>query len=151
LAFIDSAGGHHEQAAQEFTRWVESAPSYSRYLYLAYFYQETSHPDQGAEAVEKAIKCPIVDLPEDLANTECRGYSVGVSAFEAGKFDAVIKLCDALLPVKENGNYAKGALTDLRNAAVSAKAGQAPSFRPDENILRFNPYEHVSLEALRSL
>src|SRR6266567_482820 len=151
LAFIDSAGGRYEHAAQELARWAGFNPSYSRYLYLAYYYQEMGKPDQAAEAIEKAIKCPIVDLADDLSNTECRGYSAGLYAFQVGKYATVIKLCDALLPVKENGDYAKGALGDLRRAAVSAQSGAVPAFQSDDHVLRFNPYEHVSLDALLSL
>jgi tetratricopeptide (TPR) repeat protein len=151
MAFVDSAGGGYDRAAQELVRWADSNPSYSTYLYLAYFYQEMEKPDSAAEAVEKAVKYPIVDLDDDLANTECRGYSAGVYAFRTGKYATVIKLCDALLPVKENGGYAKAALASLRQAAVTAQSGPAPAFQPDDNILRFDPYEHVSLNALRGL
>lgn len=150
LAFVDSAKGHEAQAAGELTRWVEAKPSYSRYLILAYYFEEMKKSEQATAAIEMAIKCPIIDLPDDMNNTECRGYSAGVYAFQAAQYATVIRLCDVLLPVKENGNYAKAALSDLRRSAVTAQSGTAPAFEPDERILRFNPYEYVSLNALRS-
>ncbi len=149
LAFVDSAAGREEQAATELVSWVDSNPNYSRYLYLAYYFQELGKLAQAAEAIEKAIRFPVIDLHDDLSNTECRGYSAGVHAFQSGKYATVIKLCDALLTVKENGGYAKAALSDLRRAAASAPSGAVPAFQPDEKILKFNPYEHVSLDALR--
>ncbi len=149
MAFADSVGAKHEQAAQGLASWADSSPSYSRYLYLAYYYQQMSNPEQAAEAVEKAIRYPIIELQGDLSSAECRGYSAGVYAFQTGKYATVIKLCDALLTAKENSGYANGALSDLRRAAASAQSGAALAFRPDEHVPRFNPYEDVSLEALR--
>ncbi|HEY1791120.1 MAG TPA: hypothetical protein VGJ73_23425, partial [Verrucomicrobiae bacterium] len=97
---------------------------------------------------EKAVQFPIVDLDDDEGNTECRGYTVGVSAFRSGKYDTVIKLCDVLLPVRVNGDYAKAGLNALRSAADAGRNGKLGNFKPDGNILFFNPYENVNLDAL---
>ncbi|HVM48600.1 MAG TPA: hypothetical protein VMU04_11265 [Candidatus Acidoferrum sp.] len=151
LAMVDSAAGKAVQAERDFADWVNAKPSYSHYLCLCYYYQQMGRPEQAAEAIEKGIKCPIIDLEDDLTNTECRGYSAGVYAFRSGKYSTVIKLCDVLLPVRENGDYAKAALRALRSAAVSAQSGTVPPFEPSDQVLGFNPYDHVSLEGLRSL
>jgi hypothetical protein len=150
LAIVDSADGKEDQAAHEFASWVESNPSYSRYIYLAYYYEVMGKPDAAAQAMEKAVKYPIIDLDDDDSNTECRGYSAGVYAFRSGKYGTVIKLCDVLLPVQVNGNYAKGALRDLRQAAAEAQSGALPTFGPSQQVPTFNPYEYVSIEALRA-
>jgi hypothetical protein len=150
LLQVDASHGKNPEAELELTRWVESNPSYSRYMCLAYFYQVMQKPEQAAAAIEKAITYPIVDLPDDMTNTECRGYSAGVYAFGARKYSTVVKLCDALLPVRENGDYAKAALKDLKAKALAAQAGEQVSFEPSDQVLGFNPYEEVDLGALRS-
>jgi hypothetical protein len=150
LAIVDSATGNENQAANEFAAWVGSNPSYSRYIYLAYYYEAMEKPDLAAVAIEKAITYSIIDLDDDDSNTECRGYWAGVYAFRSGKYGTVIKLCDALQPVQINGDYAKAALRDLRQAAVAAQSGTVPAFEPSQQVLKFNPYEHIGLEALRA-
>ena len=150
LALIDTGKGKHLEAAIELTKFVESRPSYSRYIYLAYFYQLTDRPKESAQAIEKAIFFPIVDLDDDHTNTECRGYSAGVYAFRNREFPTVIKLCNALLPVKDNGGYAKGALRDLQSAAEAAMTGSNAQFTPSESVLAFDPYETVDIRALLS-
>jgi tetratricopeptide (TPR) repeat protein len=149
LALIDSAHGREDLATHDFAAWVDSYPGYSRYLYLAYYYQKMDKPVRSAEAIEKAIRYPIVDMDDDVGNSEYRGYSAGVYAFSNGQYATVIKLCDALLPLKVNGDYAKPALSNLRQAAALAQSGKQPSFHPDENIHLFNPYAQMSLDALR--
>ena len=151
FAFMGSTRSGDEQAAHEFVAWVDSNPSYSRYIYLAYYYEVMGKPESATKAMEKAISYPIVDMDDDMSNTKCRGYFAGVYAFRNGKYSTVIKLCDALLPMRENGDYAKSALSKLRQAAIAAQSGTAPAFQPDEDILEFNPYDHVSLDALRRL
>lgn len=148
LALLDAGSGHFNDASTDLVKFVESHPSYSSYIYLAYFYQVTDKPDAAAKAVEKAISYPIVDLKDDENNTECRGYSAGVYLFQVGKYSTVVKLCDALLPLKINGNYAKAALSDLKSAANTALTGVTPVFKPSEDVLGFNPYENFNLTAL---
>lgn len=150
LALLDGGNGHFDEASTNLVKFVESQPSYSGYIYLAYFYQVTGKPDAAAKAVEKAVSYPIVDLKHDHNNTECRGYSAGVYLFQAGKYSTVVKLCDALLPVTINGNYAKAALSDLKSAANTALTGGSPAFKPSGDILGFNPYEDFNLTVLMS-
>ncbi len=150
LALADSGRGNSERASRELVRFVEAKPSYSRYIYLAYFYQMTGKPRQAAQAIEKAISCPIVDLEDDQNNTECRGYSVGVYAYRSHEYSTVVKLCNALLPIKENGDYAKSALRDLKSAAESAMAGSDAPFSPSDAVLGFNPYEKIDINVLLS-
>jgi hypothetical protein len=71
-----------------------------------------------------------------------------VYAFRSGEYSTVVKLCNALLPVKENGNYAKSALQDLKFAAESAIAGSNFEFTPSEAVLGFNPYERIDIGVL---
>jgi tetratricopeptide (TPR) repeat protein len=148
LALWDSGRERFAEASKTFTEFAARKPSYSRYIYLAWFYQTMKRPDEAAASVEKAIQCPIVDLIDDENNTECRGYSVGVFAYQNGKYGTVIKLCDAFLPIRENGEYAKPALAALRTAAVAALDGKPENFRSDERVLGFNPYKQMELDAL---
>ena len=59
-------------------------------------------------------------------------YSAGVYALRSGNYSSVVKLCNALLPIKENGNYAKAALQDLKSAAESGIAGSRVDCTPSE-------------------
>lgn len=150
LALVDTGKGKSSVATRELSEFTQSKPSYSRYLYLAYFYQLTGKPLEAAQAIQKAVSFPVVDLEDDENNTECRGYSAGVYAFRSGEYDTVIKLCDALLPIKENGNYAKPALLDLKSAAETAIKGSRVDFTPSEAVLRFDPYERIDVQKLLS-
>jgi hypothetical protein len=148
LALWDSGQGNPRDAAKELVDYVERRPSYSRYILLAWYYQALEKPDEAAVSMEKAIQHPILDLPGDQLNTEARGYSAAVYAYRSGKYQTVTKLCDALLPVRANGGYAKPALRSLRAAAQAAQAGRPESFQPDENVLGFNPYAGMDLNKL---
>lgn len=148
LALVDSGKGKFAEASNDFRSFTEAHPGFSRYLYLAYFYQLTGKPHESAQAIEKAITFPIKDLDDDENNSECRGYTMGVYAFRNREFAAVVKLCDALLPVKENGGYAKSALRTLKSAAEAALAGNNPEFSPSEDVIGFNPYEKIDAQAL---
>jgi hypothetical protein len=150
LALLDTRKGNPAEAAREFVKFVEAKPSYSRYIYLAYFYQVIDRPRETALAIEKAISFPIVDLDDDENNTECRGYSAGIYAFRSREYSTVVKLCNALLPIKENGNYAKSALQDLKFAAESAMAGSNSEFTPSQAVRAFNPYERMHVRGLFS-
>ena len=145
---MDTGNGKYAEASRELVKFTESKASYSRYIYLAYFYQLAEKPQEAAQAIEKATTFPIVDLDDDENNTECRGYSAGVYAFRSGNYPTAVKLCNALLPIKENGNYAKAALQDLKAAAESAIAGLKVEFTPSEAVLGFNPYERVEIQRL---
>jgi tetratricopeptide (TPR) repeat protein len=149
LALVDTGRGNAESASRELKRFVEAKPSYSRYIYLAYYYQITGKPSEAAKAIEKAITFPIVDLEDDQNNAECRGYSAGLYAYRNHEYTTVVKLCNALLPIKQNGDYAKAALRDLRSAAESAVAGSDAPFSPSDAILGFDPYEKIDINALR--
>jgi tetratricopeptide (TPR) repeat protein len=150
LALFATGRNDKSDAAQEFKKFTESNPSYSSYLYLAYFYHQTGKPRDAAAAIEKAITFPIVDRDDDEGNSEFRGYAAGVSAFRNGDYKTVIKLCDALLPIRENGLYAKPALRDLKSAAESAIAGSRVVFKPSDDLLKFNPYNGNDLQRLLS-
>jgi hypothetical protein len=148
LALWHSGQGKPRDAAKELVGYVERKPSYSRYIILAWYYQALEKPDEAAVAMEKAIQFPIIDLSGDQLNTEARGYSAAVYAYRSGKYQTVTKLCDALLLVRANGDYAKPALRSLRAAAQAAQAGQPERFQPDENILGFDPYAGLDLNKL---
>jgi hypothetical protein len=150
LALFDASHGRYREAEKTLIEWVDAKPSYSRFMFLAYFYRIMEKPGEAAEAVERAITHPIVDLPDDMTNTECRGYWAGVYAFESGKYSTVAKLCEALLPVRANGDYAKAALEDLKTKALEAGGGGLVQFSPSEAMGEYNPYDVVDLASLLS-
>jgi hypothetical protein len=69
-------------------------------------------------------------------------------AYQSGQYDAAIKLCQKLLPVSINGNYAKQGLHDLNVAAQQAKLGHVSLLNWNKNILPFDPFENVDINAL---
>jgi hypothetical protein len=150
LALWDAGHGHFDDASRNFSTFAASKPSYSTYLYLAYFYHVTGKTNEAASAVEKAISFPITEAWDDTLNSECRGYSLGVFLYQDGKFSSVIKLCDAVLPLAQKEEYAAPSLTVLKAAAQSALSGGNPDFRPNLDILAFNPYEGSDIQTLLS-
>lgn len=51
----------------------------------------------------------------------------------------------ALIPVQENGDYAKSDLLDLKVAAEQALEGATPNFAPSEGVRGFDPYERLEI------
>jgi hypothetical protein len=148
LALFDASHGFYDAAESNLVIWAKSQPSYSRYMVLAYFHRVMRKPDEAAAAVEIAITYPIVDLPGDMMNTECRGYWAGIYAFGAGKYSTVVRLCDALLPVRENGDYAKAALRNLKAKALAAQDREPVQFEPSDQMAEYDPFDVLSLDAL---
>jgi hypothetical protein len=150
LALLDSGRGNFEAASSNLVSYTQAKPSYSRYIYLAYFYQLTDRPDAAAKAAEKAVTFPITDLSDDDKNTECRGYSLGVYLYDRGKYSSVITVCDALLPITINGNFAKNALQNLKAAALASSSGTAPVFTRSDEVLGFDAYENFDIRSILS-
>jgi len=150
LALLGSISGPRPDAVEAFADYVQRLPSYSRYLWLAYLYQVLGRDADAAAAVEQAIRQPVIDLHDDMWNTEARGYAAGVYLLTTGHHATVVLLCDALLPVRENGDYAKPAIQALRVAAVEGAAGRLVQFRQSEHMLKLDPYEYTDLQALRA-
>lgn len=150
LALLGSARGPRTGAVEVFTDYVRRQPSFSRYLWVAYLNQVLGRDADAADAVEQAIQQPVVDLPDDVWNTEDRGYTAGVYLLTTGHYATVVRLCDALLLVGENGDYAKPDLQALRVAAAEAAAGRPVSFQRSEDMGMWDPYEYTDLQALRA-
>jgi hypothetical protein len=148
MSLLVHRSGNFREAERGLKSFAEAKPSYSRFGYLAYFYFITDHPHDGASAIEKAVSQPIVDLPDDDVNIECLGYTLGCLAFTNGECAATIRLCNALLPVNANGNYAKAALSALKAAAELKSSGVASEFNWNTDMGPFDPYEKFNMEAL---
>ncbi len=150
LALLSSVSGPRPGAVEAFSEYVRRQPSYSRYLWLAYLHQVLGRDADAAAVVEQAIRQPVIDLHDDMWNTEARGYAAGVHLLTTGHHATVVRLCDALLPVRENGDYAKPALQALRAAASDAAAGHPAPFQRSEQMVELDPYEYTDLEAIRA-
>jgi hypothetical protein len=148
LALWDSGRGDFTNASKAFADFVNRKPSYSHFIYLAWFYQTVNHPDEAAAAIEKAVQYPVVDSEDDMMNSEASGYTVGFSAYQSGKYDAVIKLCDVLLPIRINDDFAKGGLNALRSAAANARSVKPEVLERDSDLLPMNPYEDMDMDKL---
>jgi len=144
-----AADGKSNDADRQIQAWADAKPSYSRYIIQAFNAKHRSQPASAVTAVEKAVGCPIVDLPDDNFNTEARGYNIGVYLYSTGQYATVLKLVAALEPVRANGRYAKSALAGLKSAATAALTTPTPAtYVPDPSILDVDPYKDFDLPKL---
>ena len=130
------------------TEWVKKDENFFRYMDLAYFCLLTGQPREAAQAIVKATEFNASTMWGEGGNSEFRGYTVAMCAYRAGNYDAVIALCDHLLPVRINGDYAKGGLRELKEASQKAKEGNAPDVTWASGILPFDPFEDVDIDKL---
>ncbi len=147
LALAEAGAGRYKQGQSGMLVFVESKPSFSSYLYLAYFYKTLGLHGEAANAVERAVTFPITNLDSDPNNARVRGYPLGVYLFENGHYSAVIKICDALLLVKD-GDFQAPELSALRANAEVALSGGKASFKPATAGRLFDPYEEFPLQRL---
>jgi tetratricopeptide (TPR) repeat protein len=113
-----------EQAVQALQTWVQKNPNFFSCLDLAYYHQLRNEPTKAAQAMIKATEYDANTTWGHGGNSEFRGYTAAMYAFENGEYDAVLKLCDKLAKVTINGNYAKTGLQNLRSAAERGKRGR---------------------------
>ena len=128
--------------------WVNSKPNFFRYTDLAYYYQLSEEPKKAAEAMLKATQHNANTTWGHGGNSEFRGYTAAMYAFESGEYHAVVKLCEKLIPVTINGDYAKRGLRNLRAAANAALRGEPREVVWDDTIAPFDPFEEVDIQAL---
>jgi Flp pilus assembly protein TadD len=147
-SFLLEEEGPYDQAENLIIQWVKKDENFFRYLDLAYFYHLTNRPRKAAEAIIKATAFDANTNWGERGNSEFRGYTAAMCAYRAGDYDATIRLCEHLLPVKINGNYAKAGLTDLKEAAQKAKQGQMADVKWSKNIGPFDAFEKMDIEKL---
>jgi hypothetical protein len=147
-ALIASDQESPERGAQLINDWVAKNENFFRYLDLAYFYDLTQRPHDAAQAMVNSTKYDAdLHWGED-GNSEFRGYTAAMSAYRAGEYEACLKLCDHLLLVTVNGDYAKQGLRDLKAAAGKALHGQVDEVPWAQGIRTFDAFEHLDIEKL---
>lgn len=137
------------QAEKPLLQWVKRNPNFFSYLDLAYYYQLQRQPVKAAQAMYKATSFNANTPWGHGGNAEFRGYSAAIYAAQSGQEGTAMELCDKLLKVTINGNYAKSALRKLHAVArqrVMYKRVQPVTFDPD--MLPFEPFEHIDLKRL---
>lgn len=144
LREAESPGG----GSEFLSRWVKEKEDFFRYLDLAYFHHLLGNRDMSADAVLKAVNFPANDLWGEGGNSEFRGYTAAMCAYRTGHYDAAIRMCDHLLPVRINGNYAKRALRELKQAAQAAKTGRIADVPWDDAVLPFDPFANLDIAEL---
>ena len=139
-----------DQAEETLSVWVQKDENFFRYMDLAYFFQLTGKPDKAADAMRQSTGYTGNTPWGHGGNAEHRGYTAAMFAYQSGEYDAVVQLCDHLLKITVNGDYAKAGLRELREAAVTAKKkpAHAPSLTWAEGIGPFDPFEDVDIEKL---
>jgi hypothetical protein len=129
-------------------KWVLQNPNFFSYLDLAYYYQLQGQPKEAAAAMIKATEYDANVGWGHGGNAEHRGYAAAMDAFRAGEYAATIKLCDHLLPITINGDYAKAGLRDLKTAASRRSRGEEATVSWNSAIAVFDAFEHVDIEEL---
>jgi len=143
------ASDQSEDNAEGFlAAWAKRNPSFFSCLDLAYYYQRRGLPKKAAEAMVKAADYPADVTWGHSGNSDFRGYNAAVYAYRTGEYQAAIKLCDKLLPVTTNGDYAKKGLRELRAAAQAMAEGKTVKWKAADEILGFDPFERVDIEKL---
>ncbi|HVM60310.1 MAG TPA: hypothetical protein VMV72_05520 [Verrucomicrobiae bacterium] len=129
--------------------WVRQQPSFFSYLDLAYYYQLQKQPKQAVAAMLKAMDYNDCNGPTGHGcNAECRGYTAAMYAHQCGEDAVVVKLCDKLLGVTINGDYAKPGLRTLKSAAEKSQQGERVQVSWDERILPFDAFQDFDIEKL---
>lgn len=147
-ALVKDAQGAPQQAEQQLAAWVKQNPNFFSYLDLAYFYQFKEQPQKAAAAMAEATRYTAETEWGHDGNSEYRGYAAAWYAYHRGQYAATLKMCNHLLPVKINGDYAKPALRALREAAQKRLAGKPASLKWHEDMSVFNPFDVVDINRL---
>ena len=139
-----------EKAEEAISRWVTKDKNFFRCMDIAYFHQLTGNPAKAAEAMRQSTAYTGNTPWGHGGNAEHRGYTAAMFAYQAGEYDTVVQLCDHLLKVKINGDYAKAGLRGLKEAALTAKQSPAetPALKWADGIGPFDPFERVDIEKL---
>lgn len=128
--------------------YVQRHPDFFRFLDLAYFHQLTDRPGRAADAVRRAAAQDVNIPANETGDTEFRGFSAAMHLYRSGQFEVARDLCDQLLPAWINGEYAKPALRNLRQAAEQASHGTiAPAPWP-AGLPPFQPFADLDLPRL---
>lgn len=147
-SLLDASLGDNANAEKFMIDWVNKDPNFFRYLDLAYFYQLTNQPAKASDAIGKAAKFDAnTDWGHD-GNSEYRGYTAAMYAYESGQYAQCERFCEKLISVTVNGKYAKRGLNDLRQAAASARRGDISDVEWDDEISPFDPFESIDIEKL---
>ena len=147
-AFLIAEEESFDNAEKFMIRWIKKNENFFRYMDLAYFCHLNQKNDKATNAVEKATGFDANTTWGEGGNSEFRGYTAAICSYQSGEYEAVIHLCDHLLPVSINGNYAKAGLRELRSAAQKAQTGQIDSVSWAEGINIFDPFEDFDIEKL---
>lgn len=147
-ALLDDSLDQKTQAEQLIVDWVNKDSNYFRYLDLAYFYELTGQPGKASESIKKAIGFDANTEWGHGGNSEYRGYTAAMYAYQSGNYATCEGLCEKLLRVTINGNYAKRGLNDLLQSSQRAQRGEAPIVKWDEAILPFDAFDAIDVEKL---
>jgi hypothetical protein len=139
-----------QEAEEIITRWVDRDRNYFRYMDLAYFFQLTGSPGKSAAAMRRSTEYDANTMWGHGGNSEYRGYTAAMYAYQSGEYETVVRLCDHLLEVTINGDYAKRGLRELKDAAVKARQrpDNAPKVKWADGINPFDPFENLDIEKL---
>jgi hypothetical protein len=139
VALID-ARQDAQHAQSQLRSWAEAAPSCSRYLCLAYYYECQDRPVDAAAAGERAADLPVRDKAEGMDTTLWRARGMVIYLYNEKQYTPSIRLCDAIIAYQKD-RAARNELNILRNAVVSAQAGKPSQlpfrWRPED----FEPYK----------
>jgi hypothetical protein len=149
-ALVISVEATPAQGEDALNGWLKRNENFFSYMDAAYFYQVTHQPKKAADAMLRSTAHTANTEWGHDGNAEYRGYTAAMYAYQSGEYDAVVSLCDHLLKVTINGDYAKAGLRALRDAAATAKLqpNAAPTLTWASEINPFDPFESIDIEKL---
>jgi hypothetical protein len=126
-----------ERAESALVKWVSTKPDYVRYMDLAYYYEYEKQPEKAASAMLSATRYSLDDDTRDHGDfrPQLMGYLAAVRAYRSGQFKTVVLVCDQL----EKGEEPDEEALTLQKAAARRALGQAATFKPNAEILAYDP------------
>lgn len=147
-SLIDAVERGSFVAEKRMEEYVRRRPDFIRHLDLAYFHELQQQPVQATEAVRRAMVCDA-NIPAGRGgDSEFRGHHAAMYLYRVGQFEVAGAMCEKLLSVWMNGEYAKPSLRKLRTAAERATRGEVMPVNWPAGIPPFYPFEDINLSNL---
>ncbi len=128
LAHLRCRCGQADQAATDFTAWVDQHPAFPCYVYLALFNTREARPAPALTAIRRAMDQPFVEPPEASGNKFYLAHNAAVIAFVQKDYKLSRAICEtALADDRKEDSWRRELLKLL--AAISVLEGDKAAGR----------------------
>jgi tetratricopeptide (TPR) repeat protein len=121
-AHLRCRSGQVDQAAADFTAWVDQHPSFPYYVYLALFNTREGRPVPALAAIRHALDQPFVEPPEASGNKFYLAHNAAVIAFVQKDYKLSRAMCEKALADDRKEDFWRRKLLKLL-AAISVLEG----------------------------